>query len=78
MKQGFLWIVIACVAVAAALYFGVPASTVLIVALLVVCCGGMMFGMGRMGRMKSEHKRKLPDAGYTNDRKSTETRDAQR
>lgn len=72
MKQGWLWIVIAGATVAAALYFGAPASTVLIVALLVFCCGGMMFGMGRM---KGEHKRKAPDAGQTSDRTPPGTRD---
>jgi len=35
MKKGWLWIVIAGAAVAAALFFGAPASTVLIVGLLV-------------------------------------------
>jgi len=75
MRQGWLWIVIAGAAVAAALYFGAPASTVLIVALLVFCCGGMMFGMRHMN---GEHTRKSPDARQTRDRASPGTRDARR
>ena len=60
---------------AAALYFRAPASTVLGVALLVFCCEGMMFGMGRM---KGEHKRKTPDAGRTSDPTPPGTHDARR
>lgn len=75
MRQGWLWIAIAGAAVAAALYFGVAASTVLIVALLVFCCGGMMFGMRHVN---GEHKRKSPDARQTSDRTSPGTRDDRR
>ena len=31
-------------------------SWILIIAVLVICCGGMMFGMGRMGRKNDDHR----------------------
>ena len=37
-------------------------SWILIIAVLVICCGGMMFGMGRMGRKKGGQKDQTPNA----------------
>ncbi len=53
-------------------------SWILIFAVLIICCGGMMFGMGRMGRKNGAHRGQTPDAGDTNDRTPRETRDARR
>lgn len=48
-------------------------SWILIIALLVICCGGMMFGMGRMGRKNGGQKRQTPNA-EPDDRTSRENR----
>ena len=48
---------------------------ILIIAVLVICCGGMMFGMGRMGRMNGRQKRQTPNA-ERDDRTSPGNRDA--
>lgn len=48
MRQAWLWILICVVGVAAILFFGARVSTVLVMVLFIACCGGMMFGMGRM------------------------------
>ena len=37
-------------------------SWILIIAVVVICCGGMMFGMGRMGRKNGGQKGQTPNA----------------
>lgn len=48
---------------------------ILIIAVLVICYGGMMFGMGRMGRKNGGQKRQTPTAEPDN-RTSPGNRDA--
>ncbi len=50
-------------------------SWILIIAVLVICCGGMMFGMRRMGRRNVGQKRQTPNA-EREDRPSPGNRDA--
>ena len=45
MRQTLMMLVIGGAIIAVALYLGAPASAVLITAFLVLCCGGMIFGM---------------------------------
>ena len=70
MRMLWVCIALAIAAGATAVYFGSSVSGVLIAALLVLCCGGMLFGMRRTngsGRSRSQHmdmpesaRRKLP------------------
>lgn len=47
MKTMWTCIGLALLAGAIAVYFGASVSAVLIAAVLLLCCGGMFFGMGR-------------------------------
>lgn len=49
MRMIWVCIALAIAVVAAALYLGASVSAVLVAALLVLCCGGMLFGMRRKG-----------------------------
>lgn len=67
MRMMWICIVLAIVAGAVAIYSGAPASAVLIIGLLFLCCGGMMFGMRKMNgdsQSKSENSnRNMPIPG---------------
>ncbi|MCZ2075890.1 MAG: hypothetical protein LC130_12930 [Bryobacterales bacterium] len=50
MRMIWVCMALAIGAGAAALYLGASVSAVLLAALLVLCCGGMLFGMRRKER----------------------------
>ena len=50
---------------------------ILIIAVLVICCGGMIFGMGRKGRMNGLQNHQTPNV-ERDDRTSREDRVARR